>query len=303
VALDFTRPQFQDLHLLLFQLLRDRLSRALVAKTKNFSMKSPFFWIVGSFGSELRPAVMENFSETYDEYTDVRPWEKYFVPSLKLLVVEDDASSLELMREVFTSLEAEVCAVGHSENAATLINQRRFDGIFLDLGMPSPDGFQLARLVRKSGFNKSTPIVIVTGVDDKKVMEQAFSIGATFFLQKPIDRQKLSRLFRTVRGGMLDNRRRHIRVPLRGEVLLGIGSKSVRAESWNLSEGGMQVEADGLQSREKVHVSFRLHVPEVAIEVEGVVAWVNQNRQGIQFTSVSEQNQQAIRKFIASAER
>ena len=225
------------------------------------------------------------------------------MPSLKLLVVEDDASSLELMREVFTSLEAEVCAIGHSENAATLINQQRFDGIFLDLGMPSPDGFQLARLIRKSGFNKSTPIVIVTGVDDKKVMEEAFSIGATFYLQKPIDRQKLGRLFRTVRGGMLDNRRRYIRVPLRAEVLLGVGSKSVRAVSWNLSEGGMQIEADGLQSREKVQVSFRLPASEVAIEAEGVVAWVNQNRQGVQFTSVSGQNQQAIRKFIAATER
>jgi CheY-like chemotaxis protein len=224
------------------------------------------------------------------------------VSLLKLLVVEDDVPSLELMREVFTSLEAEVCAVENSENAAALINQRRFDGIFLDLGMPSPDGFQLARLIRKSASNKSTPIVIVTGVDDKKVMEQAFSIGVTFFLQKPIDRQKLSRLFRTVRGGMINNRRRYIRVPLTAEVVITVGSKNLHAVSWNLSEGGMQVEAEGLRSQEKVLVSFRLPAPEVSIDGEGIVAWVGKNRQGIQFTSLSEQNQLAIRKFIASIE-
>jgi CheY-like chemotaxis protein len=224
------------------------------------------------------------------------------VTSLKLLVVEDDQPSLELMREVFTSLEAEVCALGDSKEAAALINQRRFDGIFLDLEMPSPDGFQLARLIRTSSANKTTPIVIVTAVDDKNVMEEAFSIGATFFLQKPIDRQKLSRLFRTVRGGMLNNRRRYIRVPLRAEVVLSIGSKNLQAVSWNLSEGGMQVEAGGLRSREKVRLSFRLPAPEVAIEAEGVVAWVGQNRQGIQFTTVSEQNQIGIRTFIAAAE-
>ena len=225
------------------------------------------------------------------------------MPSLRLLVVEDDAPSLELMREVFTSLEAEVSAVGNSENAAALINQQRFDGIFLDLGMPSPDGFQLARLIRKSAPNKSTPVVIVTGVDDKKVMEQAFSMGATFFLQKPIDRQKLNRLFRTVRGGMINNRRRYIRVPLRAEVALSIGSKSMQAMSWNLSEGGMQVEAEGLRLQEKLRASFRLPAPEVAIEAEGVVAWVGKNRQGIQFTSVGEHHQLAIRKFIAASER
>ncbi len=225
------------------------------------------------------------------------------MPSLKLLLVEDDVPSLELMKEVFTSLEAEVSAVDNSENAAALINRQRFDGIFLDLEMPSPDGFQLARLIRKSSFNKSTPIVIVTGVDDRSVMERAFSIGATFYLQKPIDRQKLSRLFRTVRGGMINNRRRHIRVPLTADVLLSMGSKNLRAVSWNLSEGGMQVEAESLRLRDKVRVSFQLPASEVTIEAEGVVAWVGQSRQGIQFTKVGEQNLVAIRNFIAATER
>ena len=56
---------------------------------------------------------------------------------LKLLVVEDDPASLELMSEVFTSLKAEVRAVNDSEKAVGIINQERFDGIFLDLEMPN----------------------------------------------------------------------------------------------------------------------------------------------------------------------
>jgi CheY-like chemotaxis protein len=222
---------------------------------------------------------------------------------LKLLVVEDDSANLELMTEVFSSLEAQVCGIRDSEKAVGLINQQRFDGIFLDLGMPSPDGFELARLVRKSGANKSTPVVIVTGANDKQAMQEAFSIGATFFLQKPIDRQKLSNLFRTVRGGMLNNRRKYIRIPLQTNVTLGVGAKNIRAVSWNLSEGGIQVEAKGLRSAEKVQLSFRLPASDVAIDANGVVAWVGENRQGIQFTSVSSQSQEAIRKFIAAMEK
>jgi CheY-like chemotaxis protein len=41
---------------------------------------------------------------------------------LKLLVVEDDPASLELMSEVFTSLKAEVRAVNDSEKAVGIIN-------------------------------------------------------------------------------------------------------------------------------------------------------------------------------------
>lgn len=222
------------------------------------------------------------------------------MPSLKLLIVEDDAANLDLMNEVFTSLKAEVCAVGESEKAAALITRQRFDGIFLDLSMPAPNGFQLAELIRNSPSNKTTPIVVVTGIDEKQVMRQAFSTGATFFLQKPIDRQKLTRLFLTVRGGMLDNRRRYIRVPLRAAVNLISQSRKIKAQSWNLSEGGMQVEADGLCAGAAVHLSFRLPGEEFELEPEGVVAWAQEHRQGIQFTAVSTRDRTTIKKFIAA---
>jgi CheY-like chemotaxis protein len=223
--------------------------------------------------------------------------------SLKLLIVEDDIASLELMTEVFTSLEAEVCPVSDSQKAAGLVNQERFDGIFLDLEMPNLHGFELARLIRKSSRNKSTPIVIVTGRDQRDTMQQAFTIGATFYLQKPVDRQKLSILFRTVRGGMLENRRRYTRAPIQTEVMCTVGSRTIRGVTWNLSQGGMQVEAGGLQPRDTVRVSFRLPVSGVSLEAVGTVVWTKENRQGIQFTNVSPQNEQSIRQFIAEVEK
>ena len=214
--------------------------------------------------------------------------------ALKLLVVEDDAASLELMSEVFTSLKAEVRAVSDSEKAVGIINQERFDGIFLDLEMPNLSGFELARLVRKSPSNKSTPIIIVTGRDERQTMQQVFALGATFFLQKPVDRQKLSSLFRTVSGGMLENRRRHIRVPLQTEVVCMVGSRTVRGVTWNISQGGIQVEAGGLRPGAAVRLSFRLPVSGITINADGTVVWADDRRQGIQFTKVSTQNQQSI---------
>jgi len=222
---------------------------------------------------------------------------------LKLLVVEDNIPSLELMTEVFMSLKAEVRPISDSQKAVAMVNQEKFDGIFLDLEMPNLNGFDLARLIRKSSWNKSTPIVIVTGRDERQTMQDAFAIGATFFLQKPVDRQKLNTLFRTVSGGMLENRRKSTRVPIQAEVACTVGSRTVRGMSWNLSQGGMQVEVGGLKPKDAVRLSFQLPVSGVVIEAVGVVVWVNETRQGIQFTSVGAQSQQSIRQFMAEVER
>src|ERR1700693_5499570 len=146
--------------------------------------------------------------------------------TLRLLIVEDDLASLELMTEVFTSLKAEVRPVSDSEQAVGMVNQEKFDGIFLDLEMPKLNGFDLARLIRKSPRNKSTPIVIVTGRDERQTMRDAFALGATFFLQKPVDRQKLSILFRTVSGGMLENRRKYARVPIQAGIACAVGART-----------------------------------------------------------------------------
>jgi CheY-like chemotaxis protein len=223
--------------------------------------------------------------------------------SLKLLVVEDDLASLELMAEVFTSLKAEVRPVSDSEKAADLVNREKFDGIFLDLEMPKMNGFDLARRIRRSSWNKSAPIVIVTGSDDRRTMQEIFAVGATFYLQKPVDRQRLTSLFRTVRGALLENRRRHTRVPLHTAVICSAGYRTMQGVSWNLSSGGIQVEIGNLQPGDSVKLSFKLPQSGIAIDVVGVVVWAKEQRQGIQFTKTSAQNQQAIQEFIAEAEK
>lgn len=218
--------------------------------------------------------------------------------SLKLLVVEDDLPSLELMEEVFTSLQAEVRPVNNSETAAVLVGKEKFDGIFLDLEMPRMHGLDLTNRIRESSWNKSTPIIVVSGRNDREAMQQSFSVGASFFLQKPVDRQKLSRLLRTVRGGMLQSRRRSVRVPLHTELMCSVEMRTVRGNSWNISQTGMQVEVDGLKPGNVVQLSFRLPPSRENIDASGVVVWVGENRQGIQFKKMSTRNQDLISDFI-----
>jgi len=223
--------------------------------------------------------------------------------SLKLLVVEDDVAGLELMTEVFESLKAKVRPIADSQRAAVVINQEKFDGIFLDLEMPKLHGFELAQKIRQSSWNKATPIIIVTGRDERDTMQHAFATGATFYLQKPIDRQKLSSLFRTVRGTLTENRRRSIRVPMQNQVSCSVGSRTLRGRTWNLSQGGIQLEVGDLHPGDAVRLCFRLPASNNTIDVFGTVVWAKEDRQGIQFTKMTNQNQEEIRQYITQVEK
>jgi len=224
--------------------------------------------------------------------------------SLKLLVVEDDVPNLELMEEVLSSLEADVSSSNDGQEAAALVNQCKFDGIFMDLEMPTMHGFELARHIRESSWNRLTPIVVVTGRDEKATMQHAFERGATFFLQKPVDRAKLTGLFRAVRGSFLENRRRNMRVPLRTEVTCSDGPRTARGMTWNLSQGGILVETDGnLRPGDPIRLSFRLPMSGDQIEAMGSVVWTSRFRQGIRFTKVSDHHMRAIRNFIVALEQ
>ncbi len=224
--------------------------------------------------------------------------------ALKLLIVDDDPPTLELMHEVLISLKAEVLAVSDGEQAATLVNHERFDGVFVDLQMPKVDGFELARRIRASSWNKSTPIVVVTGQDDTKTMQKAFAAGTTFFLQKPIDRQRLTNLFKAARGKMFDNRRHFVRVPLQTEVICQVGDQTFRGTSSNISQGGILFEVGrSLSPGTAVRLSFRLPGRELRIDVTGVVARVDKKqRAGVRFTHIGSRELQLIRDLIGSDE-
>jgi hypothetical protein len=98
---------------------------------------------------------------------------------------------------------------------------------------------------------------------------------------------------------MLENRRKYNRVPMKAQVTCIIDSRTMRGVSWNLGEGGMQVEVSGLQPKEAVRLSFRLPTSGLAIDAVGVVIWGDEKRHGIQFTYIGGQSQQSIHQYIA----
>ncbi len=132
----------------------------------------------------------------------------------KIIIVEDDPSSLQLMGDVLGRMGAEARLLGNPVQAARLIEREKFDGAFIDLRMPEMDGIELARRIRRSHSNSRIPIVMITGVG-AGVVKDSFGVGVNFYLQKPVTIERLRNLLNATRGSMLAERRRYQRAPVK----------------------------------------------------------------------------------------
>ena len=101
----------------------------------------------------------------------------------RVLYVDDDEDSREMLRMLLELHSIETKAVGTAGEALSSIQAEHFDLYLLDGWLPDLDGFELCRQMR--GYDSNTPILFFSGAgreDDKKMGHQA---GANAYVIKP----------------------------------------------------------------------------------------------------------------------
>jgi CheY-like chemotaxis protein len=107
---------------------------------------------------------------------------------IRLLVVEDERDTRELMRFLLRQHGAEVMAAENVSMAIELFNERRPDVVIADIGMPGNDGFALIAHVRSID---KTPVVAVTAYSNPGARERGLKAGFNAYLGKPFDPEEL----------------------------------------------------------------------------------------------------------------
>lgn len=118
----------------------------------------------------------------------------------RVLVVDDDPTVLHTSMSLVTSLGYQVEIADGTDAALSLFDDARRQGIephlvLTDLTMPGRDGIALAKALRDREFEG--PIVLITGFGDESA-ERAAEAGVTTILQKPIPREDLGIVIRTL---------------------------------------------------------------------------------------------------------
>ena len=164
----------------------------------------------------------------------------------RALIVDAEPATCELIEKVLTSAGIESLSVKQSAEAVGLLRQGKFAVAFLGYHMPFPDGPALTRQMRDSDYNRTTPVILISDDQRPGAMSKGFEAGASFFVYKPIDKERLQRLVRATHGAMEHEIRRTRRVSLRSRVLIRHGGQEIEGESVDISMQGLLVRAQRL---------------------------------------------------------
>jgi DNA-binding response OmpR family regulator len=161
----------------------------------------------------------------------------------RALIVDEEPATCVLIEKILSSLGMEFLTLQRSFEAPGILREGKFALVFLELGMASPDGLELTRQMRDSGFNRMTPVILISGDQRPAAMSRGFQAGASFFLYKPFDRDRLHKLVRATQGNMEHERRRIRRVPVQSRVRLRNNGQEIEGETVDVSMEGVLVKA------------------------------------------------------------
>ena len=216
------------------------------------------------------------------------------------LIVDDETAVCEMVGKVLSSAGIEALTLTNSTDAPGLFNEGKFDVVFLDLHMAAPDGIELARQVRVSRWNRATPIVLISDDQRPSAMSVGFEAGASFFLYKPIDKDRLLKLIRATQGSAEQERRRTRRIAIQSKVRLRYRADELEGETVDVSLSGVLVKAHRtFPVGAPVNVAMQLSPRARPIVGVGSVARVmGGNQMGIQMDQLSAGESERLQEFL-----
>ena len=102
----------------------------------------------------------------------------------RLLIVEDNAELLMLMRQLLKSSYC-VYAAKNGREALDIIHQKELDLIISDVMMPEMDGYELTKAVKSDPNYSHLPIILLTAKTQEEDEQEALLLGADEYLTKP----------------------------------------------------------------------------------------------------------------------
>jgi two-component system, chemotaxis family, chemotaxis protein CheY len=108
-----------------------------------------------------------------------------------ILIVDDSPSVRQMVELTLKMADHDVTSAVDGVQALKFCASNHYDLIVTDQNMPNMDGLQLIKKVRALDDYKQTPIIMLTTESSNAMKAKGRSVGATGWMVKPFDPEKL----------------------------------------------------------------------------------------------------------------
>ena len=116
-----------------------------------------------------------------------------------ILIVDDEPKNIKLVASFLGVVKNyKLSYTTDPVKSLEMVNEQSYDLILLDINMPKMDGFEVCKTIKNHPKTKNIPIIFLTAMLDDKSMENAFRMGASDYITKPIKKLELVSRVKTI---------------------------------------------------------------------------------------------------------
>ncbi len=104
----------------------------------------------------------------------------------RILFVDDDCDALETYTKAVSLADHHAVVAASAREALKTIQGEQFDLIFVDLNLPEISGLELIERLTSEELVKATPIIVLSALPEKDLLDEVINAGAQLFLGKPV---------------------------------------------------------------------------------------------------------------------
>lgn len=109
----------------------------------------------------------------------------------RLLIVEDDSDTANMLKFYFKSQGYEVCVASCGSEALEICQKASPDLVILDIRLPDIDGYEVFHRLRAQARTSETPIIFLSRKKERKDKISGLEMGAVDYIIKPFDLKEL----------------------------------------------------------------------------------------------------------------
>mgnify|MGYP002570707762 CR=1 FL=1 len=174
-----------------------------------------------------------------------------FMEKLNVAIADDNEKMVEVLGQIIEEdKDLELVGKAHNgEEICNIIKEREPDVVVLDIIMPKMDGLTVMENCQHDHMLKKTPaFIVVSAVGQERITEDAFSLGAEYYMLKPFDNQVLLNRIKNLRRRSDRRIRENVRPSVVREEPGAYGTRNLETDVTNIiHEIGVPAHIKGYQ--------------------------------------------------------